>query len=85
MKLVELAVEYQAQSDALKARLRVLEELRGKGGGGPELARRIRLLDTMRRETAALAKLCANYYERGYCRSERYTVRGIRRVKRTAV
>lgn len=85
MKLAELALQYQAQADALRGRIRALEALRAAEGSTLELDRRIRLLDTMRREASALAKVCAHYYERGYCRNERYTVYGIKRLRRTAL
>lgn len=85
MKLVELAPQYQAQAEALRVRIRELEALRAAEGSTLELDRRIRLLETMRQEAAALAKLCAHYYERGYYRNARYTVCGIRRLTRTTL
>ena len=85
MKLAELAPQYQAQAEVLRSRIKELEALRAAGGSTLELDRRIRLLETMRREASALAKLCAHYYERGYCRNARYTVRGIKRYARTTL
>ena len=57
LRLTELRLQAQAQPDA--EALRALEE-------------RIRALVPLLREMQELAQLTAHYYERGYCRNEKY-------------
>ncbi len=77
MTLAELSLCYEAAAVPLRARLRQLrQELATETD--PEaiwhLKRRIRELTPMLTEMNELAELTAHYYERGYYRSEKYTL-----------
>lgn len=77
MTLTELSGTYEASAELLRRRL---HELRGQlaAAGDPEevfhLQRRIAALTPMLTQMNELAELTAHYYERGYCRSEKYTL-----------
>ena len=77
MKLSELSPAYRAGEKAILERIRELSE-RLETAADPEeiavLRRRIRDLGPLLRQTRELAELTARYYERGYHRSEKYTV-----------
>lgn len=77
MTLLEISREYRLAAQPLRARLR---ELRAalKTEQDPEeifrLRRRIQELTPMLTQLNELAELTEHYYERGYYRSEKYTV-----------
>ena len=77
MTLAELSAGYEAAAVPLRARLR---ELRGQlaAAEDPEeiwhLKRRIGELTPMLTQMNELAELTAHYYDRGYYRSEKYTL-----------
>ena len=77
MTLAELSAGYEAAAAPLRARLR---ELRRQLAAeeDPEAAwhlkRRIAELTPMLTQMNELAELTAHYYDRGYYRSEKYTV-----------
>lgn len=77
MTLAELSRDYEAAAVLLRARLK---ELRAQAADArdPEelwhLKRRIAELTPMLTQTNELAELTAHYYERGYYRSEKYTL-----------
>lgn len=77
MKLAELSAQYAEAERLLAGRIRQLrrEERQCRQ---PEqrwrLHRRLLALYTMRTQTRQLAELTARYYERGYCRNEKYTL-----------
>ncbi len=77
MTLAEISLCYEAAAVPLRARLRQLrQEL--TVATDPEviwhLKRRIRELTPMLTEMNELAELTAHYYDRGYYRSEKYTL-----------
>ena len=77
MTLQELSREYEAAAVPLRARLRLLRQLLDKAGDPEEIwhiKRRIAELSPMLTEMNELAELTAHYYERGYYRSEKYTL-----------
>ena len=77
MTLQELSKCYEAAAVSLRSRLK---QLRGqlKQAEDPEeiwhLKRRIAELTPMLTQMNELAELTAHYYDRGYYRSEKYTV-----------
>lgn len=77
MTLYELSFVYE--EDALRLRLR-MTELRQQARGTEDterrraLYRRMAELEPLLRQSRELAKLTRHYYERGYHRSEKYTV-----------
>lgn len=77
MTLSELSACYEAAAVPLRARLK---ELRGmlETSSDPEeifhIKRRINELTPMLTQMNELAELTAHYYDRGYYRSEKYTV-----------
>lgn len=77
MTLQEMAVDYQAQAQTIRGRIRELREL-GKQTESPleqaELNSRIRALNVLLRESRELADHLEHYYERGYCRNGKYTI-----------
>ncbi len=77
MTLAELSVCYEAAAVPLRKRLRQLRQELAQATD-PEviwhLKRRIRELTPMLTEMNELAELTAHYYERGYYRSEKYTL-----------
>jgi len=77
MKLTELSPAYRAGEQAILGRIRELEEkiiIEENGERIRLLERRIRDLQPLLRQSRELAELTARYYERGYHRSEKYTV-----------
>ena len=77
MTLQEMSKDYEASAVLLRARLRLLrQEL--AAATDPEdiwhLKRRIAELTPMLTQMNELADLTAHYYERGYYRSEKYTL-----------
>ena len=77
MTLQELSACYEAAAVPLRMRLRELR-LALQASRDPEetwhLKRRIAELTPMLTQMNELAELTAHYYERGYYRSEKYTV-----------
>ena len=77
MTLAELSADYRAAAVPLRARLRELR-YRLMDATDPEeiwhLKRRIGELTPMLTEMNELAELTAHYYDRGYYRSEKYTL-----------
>lgn len=77
MTLLEMSACYEAAAVPLRARLK---QLRGqlKTARDPEeiwhLKRRIAELTPMLTQMNELAELTAHYYDRGYYRSEKYTL-----------
>ena len=77
MTLPELSLCYEAAAVPLRARLRELRQAIQNSDDPEEiwhLKRRIAELTPMLTQMNELAELTANYYERGYWRSEKYTV-----------
>lgn len=77
MTLEELSLTYREAAVPLRARLRELR-LALAAAEDPEeifrLKRRIAELTPMLTQVNELAELTAHYYERGYWRSEKYTL-----------
>ena len=77
MTLREMSPDYEAAAQLLRDRLRLLRR-RLLQEEDPEeawrLRRRIADLTPMLTQMNELAELTAHYYERGYYRSEKYTV-----------
>ena len=77
MTLREMSKDYEAAAVPLRRRLRELR-LMLKQARDPEeiwhLKRRIAELTPMLTQVNELAELTAHYYDRGYYRSEKYTV-----------
>ncbi len=77
MTLKELSLCYEAAAEPLRNRLRQLREML-KTEEDPDavwhLKRRIAELTPMLTQMNELAELTAHYYDRGYYRSEKYTV-----------
>lgn len=77
MTLQEMSVDYQAQAQAIRGRIRELWERCGQTGSPldqEELRSRIRALNVLLRESRELADHLEHYYERGYCRNGKYTI-----------
>ena len=77
MTLAELSEGYEASAVLLRARLAQLRRLADKATDAEELwhlKRRIAELTPMLTQMNELAELTAHYYDRGYYRSEKYTV-----------
>lgn len=77
MNLAELSLTYEAAAVPLRRRLRELR-LEVAASKDPEeiwhLKRRIQELTPLLTEMNELAELTAHYYDRGYWRSEKYTM-----------
>ncbi len=77
MTLQEMSVEYRAQAQVLRGRIKELQEAR-RGAQDPaeqeKLQVRIWALDPLWREARDQAVLLERYYERGYRRNARYTL-----------
>lgn len=77
MTLTELSHSYEASAQLLRRRLRQLRQMR-QTETDPEtlwrIQRRIAELTPILTEMNELAELTAHYYDRGYWRSEKYTV-----------
>ena len=77
MTLQELSAEYEAAAVPLRARLSLLRKLLGQATDSEEvwhLQRRIAELTPMLTQMNELAELTAHYYDKGYYRSEKYTL-----------
>jgi len=77
MTLAELSRCYEEAAVPLRNRLRLLRQLLAQTEDPEEiwhLKRRIAELTPMLTQMNELAELTARYYERGYWRSEKYTV-----------
>ena len=77
MTLQEISQCYEEAAVPLRIRLRELRQLLAKAEDPEEIwhiKRRIAELTPMLTEMNELAELTARYYERGYYRSEKYTV-----------
>ena len=77
MTLPELSACYEAAAVPLRARLRLLRQMLAAAEDPEEiwhLKRRIAELTPMLTQMNELADLTAHYYDRGYYRSEKYTL-----------
>lgn len=77
MTLEELSLTYEAAAVPLRARLRQLRQALAQSDDPEEIwhiKRRIGELTPMLTQMNELAELTARYYERGYWRSEKYTL-----------
>ena len=77
MTMLELSRCYEEAAVPLRARLRQLRQLLAQTQDPEEifhLKRRIQELTPMLTQRNELAELTAHYYDRGYWRSEKYTV-----------
>ena len=77
MTLQELSAEYEAAAVPLRARLSLLRKLLAQATEAEEvwhLHRRIAELTPMLTQMNELAELTAHYYDKGYYRSEKYTL-----------
>ncbi len=77
MTLQELSKDYEAAAQPLRARLRQLRQLLTETTDPEEIwhiRRRIAVLTPILTEMNELAELTERYYERGYYRSEKYTL-----------
>ena len=77
MTLAQLSCEYEASAALLRTRLRLLRQLLAEAEDPEEIwhiKRRIAELTPMLTQMNELAELTAHYYERGYYRSEKYTL-----------
>ena len=77
MTLQEISRGYEEAAVPLRARLRELRQMLDKAVDPEEIwhiKRRIHELTPMLTQMNELAELTARYYERGYYRSEKYTV-----------
>lgn len=77
MTLLEISRGYEEAAVPLRARLRELRQMLAKATDPEEIwhiKRRIAELTPMLTEMNELAELTARYYERGYYRSEKYTL-----------
>ena len=77
MTLQELSAEYEAAAVLLRARLSLLRKLLAQATEAEEvwhLQRRIAELTPMLTQMNELAELTAHYYDKGYYRSEKYTL-----------
>ena len=77
MTLAELSEGYEASAVLLRARLAQLRRLADRAEDAEELwhlKRRIAELTPMLTQMNELAELTTHYYDRGYYRSEKYTV-----------
>ena len=77
MTMLELSRCYEEAAVPLRARLRQLRQLLAQTQDPEEifhLKRRMQELTPMLTQMNELAELTAHYYDRGYWRSEKYTV-----------
>lgn len=77
MTLTELSLLYEQAAVPLRARLRTLRQALAASEDPEEvwrLKRRIAELTPMLTEMNELCELTAHYYDRGYWRSEKYTL-----------
>ena len=77
MTLAQMSLEYEASAALLRQRLRLLRQMLAAAQDDEEIwhiKRRIAELTPMLTQMNELAELTAHYYERGYYRSEKYTL-----------
>lgn len=77
MTLAELSKDYEAAADLLRVRLRQLRVMLAQTEDAQErfrIKRRIQDLTPILTQMRELAELTAHYYERGYYRSDKYTL-----------
>jgi len=77
MTLAEISRDYRESARLLKARLRLLRQELAEAEDPEEIwhiKRRIAELTPMLTQMNELAELTERYYERGYWRSEKYTL-----------
>jgi len=77
MKLAEMSWEYRESARLLQERLRLLRQMLARADDPEEIwhiKRRIAELTPMLTQMNELADLTEHYYERGYWRSEKYTL-----------
>ena len=77
MKLAEMSQEYRESARLLQDRLRLLRQMLAQEDDPEEIwhiQRRIAELTPMLTQMNELAELTEHYYERGYWRSEKYTL-----------
>ncbi|MBQ2892691.1 MAG: hypothetical protein IJE24_01000 [Oscillospiraceae bacterium] len=77
MKLAEMSRDYRESARLLQQRLALLRKLLAKAEDPEEIwhiKRRIAELTPMLTQMNELAELTERYYERGYWRSEKYTL-----------
>lgn len=77
MKLADMSREYRESARLLQDRLRLLRQLLADAEDPEEIwhiKRRIAELTPMLTQMNELAELTEHYYERGYWRSEKYTL-----------
>jgi uncharacterized membrane protein YccC len=77
MTLQQMSRDYEASAALLRARLRLLRQELAAATDPEEIwhiKRRIAELTPMLTQMNELADLTAHYYERGYYRSEKYTL-----------
>ena len=77
MTLREMSKDYEVSAALLRSRLRLLRQKLAEATDPEEiwhLKRRIAELTPMLTQMNELADLTAHYYERGYYRSEKYTL-----------
>ncbi len=77
MTLAEIGAEYRRSATMLRERLKLLREAKNQARDGDEaweLQQRIMALEPMLTQCNELAGICIHYYERGFCRSERYRI-----------
>lgn len=77
MTLFELSKEYRDHARVLRIRITQLQQGREEIEDDVErlcMEDRIKMLETMWRETRDLAVLTERYYERGYRRNAKYTI-----------
>ena len=77
MTLAQMSQEYRESARLLQERLRLLRQMLAKADDPEEiwhLRRRIAELTPMLTQMNELAELTEHYYERGYWRSEKYTL-----------
>jgi len=77
VKLAEMSREYRESARLLQERLRLLRQMLARTDDPEEIwhiKRRIAELTPMLTQMNELADLTEHYYERGYWRSEKYTL-----------
>ncbi len=77
MTLAEMSEQYVQAAALLRARLRLLRKMEAAATDPEEIwhiHRRITELTPMMTQMNELAELTKHYYERGYYRSEKYTL-----------
>lgn len=77
MTLAQLSKDYEASAALLRSRLRLLRQMLAQAEDPEDIwhiKRRIAELTPMLTQMNELAELTAHYYERGYYRSEKYTL-----------